>query len=157
MLLMAGKLIRSGAEGSEVEDARVQEARRRYARSLIGHWSTAQGTFDNVISQHWEFCPNGSGRFTDIGPFGYLRAETWFEWRQVGECEVELRITEHIAHHPDYAAELDDEERQWQVIRYDFVLVQHDMGRDVGLVGDLLSMNAPLKYCGSIASSVGAE
>lgn len=140
-----------------MDDARrIEDARRRFGRSLIGYWRTAQGTFNGVMAQHWEFRPDGTGRFTDTGTFGYPETETQFEWRQLGDFEIELRLTEYVAHHPDYASELDDEEREWQAIRYDFVVVQHDCGTEVGLVGGLLSVDAPLGYSGPMAIAPGS-
>lgn len=133
-----------------IEHLRIDEARRRFARSLVGNWSTAQGTFSVVAGQQWEIRPDGSGRFTEIGPFGHKKAETQFEWRQRGDFEIELRLTEYVSHESSDTADLDDQDREWQVIRYDFVAVQHDCGMEVGLVGGLLSLDGPLSYCSQV-------
>lgn len=133
-----------------VTPRRIEDARRRFARSLVGYWITAQGTFNQVMAQHWEVCPDGTGRFTDRGPFGYPRAETCFEWRQAGDFTIELRLTKCVAHEPNFEAELDSDDSEWQTIRYGFVAVQTDCGFEVGLVGGILSINAPLGYSGPV-------
>ena len=138
---------------------RIEEARRRFAQSLVGSWSTAQGTFDMVMAEHWEVRPDGTGRFTDTGPFGHPRSETRFEWRQGEPFVFELRLTEYVAISPDDDGELDDDDRKWKAVRYDFVEVPTDVGPLVGLIdatqvgakfaGFLMSL-APLAYSGPI-------
>lgn len=113
---------------------RIEEARRRFGRSLVGLWSTAVGTFNMVMDQHWEIRPDGTGKFTDTGPFGYPRSETHFEWRQPAEGVFELRLIRYVALQPDYEAELDEDELQWQTIRYDFVVVGTEFGSEMGMV-----------------------
>ena len=81
---------------------RIEEARIRFARSLVGRWSTAVGTFGSVMDQIWEIYPNGTGTFTDNGPFGYPRSETHFEWRQPAESIFELRLVKYVALQPGY-------------------------------------------------------
>jgi hypothetical protein len=136
---------------------KVEAARQQFARSLVGLWCTAQGTFNIVMAQHWVFRPDGTGSFTDTGPFGYPRSETEFEWRQAGDCLIELRLTAYTAFGEDYAADLDEDERDWQTIRYTFVPVETDFGTRVGLIdvaqvgkerGGFLNSLAPLEYNG---------
>lgn len=110
-----------------------------------------------VMGQYWEFRPDGTGQFTDTGTFGHTKCETRFEWRQVGDFEIELRITERVTDDPDDADEPDDEEWPWETIRYDFVIVRHDLGTEVALVGGLLSMDAPLGYSGPIVSAPSGD
>ena len=137
----------------------IEESRRRFARSLVGRWSTAQGTFDTVMGQHWEIRPDGTGRFTYTGPFGHPRSETRFAWRQSEPFVFELRLTDYMALELDYASELDDEDRAWQAIRYDFVAVPTDSGLQVGLIdvaqagaelSGFLDSLAPLAYIGPV-------
>jgi hypothetical protein len=144
-----------------MDDAQlIEDARRRFCRSLVGYWSAARGSFNMVMGQYWEFRPDGTGQFTDTGPFGHTKCETLFEWRQIGDFEIELRITKRTTDDPDDEpddGELDDEGWEWETIRYDFVVVRHDLGTEVALVGGLLSMDVPLSYSGPIVSSQGAE
>lgn len=134
----------------------IEEARRRFERSLVGCWITAQSTFNGMMAQFWEIHPDGTGRFTDTEPFGHPQSETRFEWRHAEPFAFDLRLTEYISHESDYADELSDEERAWRTIRYDFLAVPTDCGVQVGLVevtqageksgGFHLSL-APLSYC----------
>jgi hypothetical protein len=135
----------------------LEKSRRCFARSLVGRWSTAQGTFDVVMGQHWEIRPDGTGNFIVTGAFGHPRSETRFEWRQSEDFLFEIRLTECIAFHPDAAIELDDEDRAWKTIRYDFAITGSDFGFEVGLIdvaqagmkfeGFLYSL-APMAYRG---------
>ncbi len=168
------KLRRNGMEGSEGgkgetppdPQSQIEESRRRFARSLVGCWSTAQGTFNGVMGQHWEVRPGGTGRFTDTGPFGNPSSETRFEWRQSEEFVFELRLIERIAHQPEYAYELDEEDWEWREIRYDFLAVPTDCGVEIGLVatakngsnfGGFFDSTAPLAYCGPVGEEGPAE
>lgn len=139
--------------------ARIEDARQQFARSLVGFWGTAQGTFDMVMGQHWEVRPDGTGRFTDTGPFGYAKSETRFEWRQSEPFVFELRLIEYVAQEPDDDTEFDDDDREWKAIRYDFAEVPTDVGPLVGLIdvtqvgakfGGFLTSLAPLAYSGPI-------
>jgi hypothetical protein len=139
------------------DQQRIEEARRRFGQSLVGQWSTAVGTFNMVMDQHWEIRPDGTGKFTDTGPFGYPRSETHFEWRQPAEGVFELRLVKNIALQPGYEWELDEYERQWQTIRYDFVVVGTAFGDEIGMVdraqlgsehAGFLNSLAPLAYRG---------
>lgn len=64
------------------------------------------------MGQHWEIRPDGTGQFTDTGPFGHPRSETRFEWRQAEDFLFELLLTEIIAFQQDYAPDLEDDERE---------------------------------------------
>ena len=138
---------------------KIQDARSKFAQSLVGRWSTAQGTFNAVMAQHWEIRPNGTGCYTDTGPFGAPRSEMRFEWRQSNHFVFELRLTEYLACHPDDAIELEDTDRNWRAIRYDFMIVTTDFGTHVGLIdvsqigmelAGFLDSLAPLVYIGLI-------
>ena len=114
-------------------EQQIEAARRRFARSLVGRWSTAQGTFDVVMGQRWEIRADGTGRFVDTGPFGHPREETRFAWRQTDDFVFEMRLTERISSERD--DELDDEDRAWRAVRYGFVVVETDCAALIGLVG----------------------
>jgi hypothetical protein len=135
----------------------VEEARLCFASSLVGRWSTAQGTFASVMDQHWEIRSDGTGCFTDTGPFGHPRAETWFEWRQVEPFDVEMRLTRFVSFDPEDAEVLDDEDTAWRRIRYDFVEVRTDCGVEVGLIEvgrkAFFESQAPLAYRGPASAS----
>jgi hypothetical protein len=115
---------------------RLEEARHRFAHSLVGTWSTAAGTFGAVMDQRWEIHADGTGKFTDTGPFGAPRHETHFEWRQNAERVFQLRLVRQVDLEPgsEPEPELGDEERQWQSIHYDFIAVTTDGGLEIGLV-----------------------
>ncbi len=128
----------------------IEEARRRFSRSLVGRWSTAQGTFGAVLDQHWEFHPDGTGKFTDTGPFGHPQAETSFEWRQESDFVIEFRITGATYFDEESSSEVDgqddpDEEEKWLTIQYTFISVPTDCGGVVGLVDET---QIGQKFCG---------
>jgi hypothetical protein len=131
-------LMRVPPKGSVVTATSIvlEEARRRFAHSLVGSWSTAVGTFGSVIDQRWEIRADGTGQYTDTGPFGTPRLETHFEWRQNSKATFELRLVRRVALQPgdEPEPELDDEERQWQTIRYDFIMVNTDTGSRIGMI-----------------------
>ena len=118
----------------------LEEMRRRFAHSLVGHWSTALGTAVVVMDQHWDIHPDGTGRWIDTGPFGHPRTEIRFEWRQSEPFVFELRELEFIDHEPapEPPGDLDDDPsgqpEAWSRIRYDFIAVQTDCGAEIGLV-----------------------
>ena len=132
----------------------IEEARRKFASSLVGRWSSAPGTFGMVMCQVWVIRPDGTGQFTDSGPFGYPRSETRFEWRQTNDFVFEMRLTEYVELHADYAHDLDEEDREWRKIHYDFTETPVDFWTTVGLidkaqVGEqrgFLNSFAPLVY-----------
>lgn len=119
-------------------DPRIEQARARYARSLVGSWSTAQGTFGVMMAQHWEIRPDGSGRFIDTGYSATPSSETRFEWRQDQPFVFELRETEVVEYGPvdptdsDEGDETDDS--PWIAITYDFIVVRTDVGEQIGLI-----------------------
>ncbi|MGL6073002.1 MAG: hypothetical protein ACRC8S_02450 [Fimbriiglobus sp.] len=143
-------------------DPRIEDARQQFARSLVGCWSSAQGTFDIVMGKYWEFHEDGTGRAVDTGCFGHPRGETRFEWRQSADFEIELKMGEYVPSHPDDAVEAEadeghddeEEEDEWLRYRYDFEIIEHDCGREVALVGIVEYFNTPLSYCGPIRDSV---
>ena len=70
-----------------------------------------------------------------------------------------LRRLKHFIVPADYAAELDDEEREWRTIRYTSVPVDTEVGTRAGLLGTaqagtdrawLLISLAPLEYNGTV-------
>jgi len=135
----------------------ITAARRSFARSLVGRWSTAQGTFDKVMGQHWEIRSNGTGRYIDSGPFGEPRSETQFNWRQAQDFVFELQITTFVEYQSDFVADDDEAPYPWRAIRYDFIIVPTDCGEFVGIIdtaqigaksaGFEMSL-APLSYIG---------
>jgi hypothetical protein len=145
---------------------RIDEARRQFAHSLVGCWSTAQGSFNAVTNQLWEIRPDGTGFYVDTGPFGYPNHESRFVWRQSQPFVFELRITEEIELEPEPSDEadtavedVDDEPCPWISIRYDFKAVSTDVGMMVGMVreedlasdgGSFFWSLAPLAYDGPI-------
>ena len=142
----------------------IEETRRRFARSLVGHWSTAAGTSSAVMDQKWDIRPDGTGAFTDTGPFGHPCCETRFEWRQPDERVFELRLVVRVAPQPGGEPEppLDDDERQWQSVSYDFVAVATDTGHAIGLIdmaqagrphAGFLNSLAPLVYRSSASKA----
>jgi hypothetical protein len=133
----------------------IEEARRRFARSLIGRWATAAGTFAAIMDQRWDIRDDGTGTYTDTGPFGATLSETHFEWLQSEERVFQLRLTRRVAAGDD--ASLDDDEQRWLSIRYDFIAVATDAGTDIGLIdiaqaeqpnAGFLNSLAPLTYRG---------
>jgi hypothetical protein len=142
-------------------DPRIEDARQRFAHSLVGRWSTAQGTFDIVMGEHWEFREDGTGRMVNTGSFGSPRGETRFEWRQSGDFEIELKMGEYVPSYPDDVVKAEDYgdedvEDDWFRFRYHFEIIEHDCGTEVGLIGigGFLTLDAPLSYCGPIRDSV---
>lgn len=145
--------------------AELDEARRRFARSLVGRWSTERGTRGVTMGQHWEIRPDGTGKFTDTGPFYAPRGETHFEWRQSEPFTFEFRQGDYVSFEPEEEAELkaadpdDDEPWPWLTIRYDFIAVETEFGISVGLIdvaqlgreyADFHMSLAPLAYAGPI-------
>jgi hypothetical protein len=146
----------------------VEEARRRFARSLVGRWSTEQGTFDMVMGQQWEIRPDGTGKFSDTRAFRGTIGETPFEWRQSEPFAFELRLGDYVSFEPAEETELDEADSDdgepwpWLTIRYDFTPVKTEFGLSVGLIdvaqlgtkcGGFLMSLAPLAYRGSIEES----
>ncbi|UQA59956.1 hypothetical protein [Polyangium aurulentum] len=153
---------------TNVIDPRIEQARARFARSLVGSWSTAQGTFGVMMAQHWEIRPDGSGRFVDTGVLGYPKSETRFEWRQDQPFVFELRETELIEYGPGDHADSDEndendenDDHPWVAISYDFVVIRTDVGEQIGLI-DIRKREAkepifyfywslaPLAYCAAL-------
>ena len=128
------------------QQLRVEEARRRFAQSLVGRWSTvSHDGFSMVMDQIWEIYPDGTGQFTDTGPFRYPKSQMKFQWRQAEAFIFNLRLTESVAYHPDDAFELDEEDKVWTAIRYDFIAVPPDLAISIGLID---VAQAGRKYCG---------
>jgi hypothetical protein len=137
----------------------VEEARQRFATSLVGEWSTAVGTWRMAKDQIWEIRPDSTGKFTDTGPLGYSREETHFEWRQPAERVFEIRLLRYVSLLSGGELELGEDEREWRTIRYDFVPVTTDLEVVIGLVDvaqagsryeGFLDSGAPLVYRGPI-------
>jgi hypothetical protein len=111
----------------------IEDARRKFADSLVGRWSQGVGTFGSVIDQYWEIRSDGTGLITDTGPFGYARSVRQFEWRQDEERVFQLRIVK-LVEMDGAARALDEHEEPWRAVRYDFIEVVTDACSEVGLV-----------------------
>ena len=85
-----------------------------------------------VMDEEWEFMADGSGYRRIKGPFGQIRAEVRFEWRSVGEHTIESRVV--AAFEDGVARDVDDDERDWRVTRYDFRTFPTDTGTEVAMV-----------------------
>ena len=147
------------ADKTELE-YQIDEYRMKFSKAPLGRWSTGSGTFSSVMDQVWEFYENGTGKYTDYGAFGGEQGETFFEWRELTNLSIEFLVTEW-AKLEDDAEDEDEGPMDWISIRYDFKIVQHDAGSEVGMydtrqeaggaeyVGFWMSM-APLVYSGPI-------
>lgn len=134
----------------------LDEHRKRFKRAPIGLWQTHQGSLDRVMSEEWEFRPDGTGLVRHFGPLNSPVQETGFEWREQAPFAVEARVVFDA-----YLEDLDDEERssvagreypsEWELVSYDFRPVESGAGRTIclcqpGAKGFWFSM-APLAFC----------
>lgn len=152
--------------GKTESEHQIDEYRVKFSKAPLGRWSTASGTFSSVMDQVWEFHENGTGRYTDYGAFGGEQGETLFEWRELADLTIEFRVTQWAEldlddEDEDDAEDEDEGPMNWISIRYDFKVVQHDAGSEVGMydtrqeeggaeyVGFWMSL-APLAYSGPV-------
>lgn len=131
--------------------AEIEEARRRFANSLVGRWSTSQGTFDMVMGESWEIRPDGTGSITEYAMSG--TSESRFDWRQSEPFRFEIRLVSD----DDLDTPSASEDDEWEATNYDFVAVSTDVGKVVCLVemsktgqatGGFYPSFAPLSYNG---------
>jgi hypothetical protein len=116
---------------------KVDEARHRFANSLVGRWSTASGSFSQVMDQLWDIRQDGTGKFTNTGPFGHPRDETSFLWQQESEFVFRIRLVKQVYDlglATQDETEFDETEYPWLTVRYDFMVVATDFGFFAGLV-----------------------
>lgn len=111
------------------------------------------------MGQVWEIRPNGTGKFTDTGPFYSPGDETQFEWRQSQAFVFEMRVTGYPSDRESAEEGIEEVEDEWVSIRYDFISVQTDVGVVIGLItlseaGDQITSfygsMAPLSYAGTV-------
>ncbi len=85
-----------------------------------------------VMDEEWEFREDGSGCRRVLGPFAAVRSEVRFEWRSSGERAIESRVV--AAFENGVARDVDDDEGDWRVTRYDFRSIATDTGREIVLL-----------------------
>jgi hypothetical protein len=116
-------------------EERLAAHRARFAVDLAGRWSTAQGSFDVVQGERWDFHEDGRLVVTDAhGVVDEVR------WEVVGPFRVRLGLPE------------DDGTTTWTTLDYEFVVACSDVGeevvlREVGREGFWTSL-APLRRVG---------
>ena len=115
----------------------IDDYRHRFRTSLCGRWSQAVGTFGCVMDEIWEFNPDGTGKIIETEPFGGIRGETLFEWREVADLTIACKVTKWSSEdNEDGAGEMEDEEvepDEWNTIRYDFKIGVTDCGESIEL------------------------
>ncbi|MEO7714892.1 MAG: hypothetical protein ABIY70_01710 [Capsulimonas sp.] len=130
---------RSAARAQQAAELQMTEdemdvfhSRQRFHNGPIGHWSSASGTFGIVMSDTWEFRPDGTGTYNEYGPFGGSRGETQFDWKSTGDCQIACKITSIVWTEDDETEKEADEEETisdcWVTVDYDFQLVNTDGG-----------------------------
>jgi len=104
--------------------ARLAECRTRFANSLVGKWTSVQGTFDAVMMDVWEFRSDGTAVVHSYGPFGHLNGIEEYRWDQSSP------LTIRIGEPPDE----DCAEVTWsRPIAYELAILEHDSGCEVVL------------------------
>lgn len=108
---------------------RVDAYRQAFARGPVGKWSTSQGSFDVMMSEEWEFLPSG---FLKIAWHSVLSgtSEELFRWRSVGDFRLELGFLPD-PEDPLEPDDLDPADEPWTRVEYEFVILEHDAGREV--------------------------
>lgn len=126
---------------------RLEAARHRFGRSLVGCWSEAHyDGFNMVMNQIWEIRSDGTGQFINTGAFGYPKSKMQFKWLQSEEFVFNLQLTEYIRYDLEENFALDDEDKIWNVIRYDFIAIpSEDYMINAGLI-DVAQVGR--KFCG---------
>lgn len=117
---------------------RLRSCRAKFATSLVGRWSTAQGTFDAIMSEQWEFLADGTLRVSRSSRAG--TDHDVYLWEADGPFRVRLGLP------PDE----DEREVLWWTVSYEFAVIEHDAGqevvlREVGRKGFSFFCQAPLR------------
>ena len=98
--------------------------REAFATTLAGCWSTAQGSFDVVVSERWEFRADGILAVTSASAWSGTDHET-YRWESEGPFLVRL----------GWLPDEEDPEGSWVTVPYEFAVLEHDAGREVVLRG----------------------
>ncbi|MBC7863704.1 MAG: hypothetical protein IAF38_12065 [Bacteroidia bacterium] len=95
------------------ESAIVKMYNRKFKSSLIGKWTSAEGTFA-MMTDDFEFLENGKGTWLSSSSMG--EREFKFDWREKADYTIEIR---------------EEGEENWIEIEYEFKIIEHDCGKEV--------------------------
>ena len=101
--------------------------RNRFKRSLIGKWTSAEGTFPMMFDEFF-FNPDGKG--TWLSGSGSREYQTKFEWREKADLVIEIR----------------EEEENWVEINYDFRVIGRGGKGIIGIVNSKRNGNVSSSF-----------
>ncbi len=115
----------------------IDDYRNYYRSSPCGCWSQAVGTFGGIMDEIWEFNPDHTGKIVETGPFGDVRSETLFEWKEVADFTIACKVTKWaFEDDEDQTREIENEEaspEEWDIIRYNFKMSRTDCGSSIAM------------------------
>lgn len=95
------------------DSERINLYRNRFRNSLIGKWTSAEGTFQ-MMEDEFNFSEDGKG--TWISTSGSGEETIHFEWREKAPFTIEMREVG---------------EGNWMEINYDFKIMENDLCKEV--------------------------
>ena|SRR6476469_9109047 len=104
--------------------SKIAEYRERFRLSPIGQWSSLQGSFEVMMGEVWQFNYDYTGK---IRYYSVLQGEEeiLFEWKEKSERTILIKTID---------SEDTSDADEWETVEYDFKLVQHDKGTEIGMV-----------------------
>ena len=103
---------------------RLAECHATFAESLVGRWSTAQGSFDNVMGERWEFLACGTLLVVPYGPFGRVYEQEVYAWKHAGPFRIHLGLRHDEGSPETWVSRL---------VTYAFDTLETDLGPEVVL------------------------
>ena len=134
----------------DLKNKHIAELKEKFKYDLVGHWTSCDGTFINIMNEAWIFYSNGKGSIISNSlMLGEDREE--FRWRRKDLFCIEISYPEF--NEPDAI-------NNWIEVYYDFCKVPTDVGFIVALVqldNDTKKskkgfglMEVPLSYVGKV-------
>lgn len=110
--------------------------RIKFKHSLVGKWATNQGTF-MMQTDIFEFFKNGKGVWVSLNSGEENKLN--FEWKENALLTIYIR---------------EEGEEEWTEVKYDFKIVENDVGKEVILCQNNLNtfyfaVNR-VSYCGKL-------
>lgn len=104
--------------------SKIAEYRAKFRISPIGEWSSLHGSFEVMMGEVWQFNSEYTGI---IRYYSVLQGEEeiLFEWKEKSERTILIKTID--------SQDTSDAD-EWETVEYDFKLVQHDEGTEVGMV-----------------------
>jgi len=113
----------------------IEKYQEQFRSNLIGTWYAANGTFNGMMNERIIFYPDHTGRHDNFGPFGGLRDSSFFEWQEVSDYVLRLRVTGWTDNEGDPSDEEEEEEEdepeEWAEVQYGFGTKMTDFGEEV--------------------------